>query len=227
MILVDRARAPRRAATAWQRRGAYVRHAADWHGPGRDHRATTHPGCHQAQAFGRGAVRALAPAESGVPQHRLRSDQDFTAQHGIHLDLPGGHPATVWRAPAADQNADCADVPAGLASGGGQSHVQHADFYRRHVAVDLGGNGGAGLSDRDPQGRVLPQRADRRRADQCQVVGVAAGDADLRSRLRPSRRGRGADLLRLPEERAAQGRVGLAPAPGAQVMRTLFTAARG
>jgi hypothetical protein len=44
------------------------------------------------------------------------------------------------------------------------------------------------------------KRQDRRRADQCQVVGVAVGDAGLRGSLRPAGRGGGADLLRVFEE---------------------------
>lgn len=88
----------------------------------------------------------------------------------------------------------------GPATGNRQPDVQHPDHHRRVVAVDLGGGGGAGLPDRDPQGRVLPQRADRRRADQCQGLGAVAGDAGVRGRVRSAGGGGGADLLRVPEE---------------------------
>lgn len=72
---------------------------------------------------GGGAVRAPQSPGEGVSQHRLRADQDLAAQHGFHRHLPGGGDAAVRRAPAADQDADRADLPAGLAAGDRQLDV--------------------------------------------------------------------------------------------------------
>lgn len=191
---------PERLATGGQGHGAHVRDAADRHDPRRDHRLAAYSRCFPAQAPGGSAVRAAEPAGEGVSQHRVRADQDLAAQHGLYRHLPGGGDAAVRRAPAADQDADRADLPVGFAAGDRQPDVQHPDHHRRPVAVDLGGGGGTGLPDRHPQGRVLPQRADCWRADQCQGMGTAPGDAGVRGGIRAARGGGGADLLCLPEE---------------------------
>ncbi len=59
---------------------------------------------------------------------------------------------------------------------------------------------------------VLPQCAHCRRADQCQILGVAPGDAGVRGRVRPAWGGGRADLLRVSEERVEAGGDGLTAA---------------
>jgi hypothetical protein len=91
---------------------------------------------------------------------------------------------------------------AGLLPVVGQPHLEYGDRDREPVAVGVGGARLARVPDRDPQARVLPQRAHRRRAHPGESVGDPARDAADGIGLRDRGPGRCADLLRLSQGRA-------------------------